>query len=113
MQPTTLNTECLAYAATRTAALPLPSHPYEGDESIGLLLLISHAAPFRPNVQAALRLVYGLDDGRRWPSNKAVRAADAPDLDVRRAKQRIDARLTAWQLSGDRSIAGEDLTNKR
>jgi hypothetical protein len=82
----------------------MPNQPYDGDRSIGLSLLIAHAAPFRPAVQAALRLVYGLEDGIRWPVSKAYVAADAAEWDVRRAKTRIDARLTAWHaLSRDRA----------
>jgi hypothetical protein len=96
---TQLSDQGLAYAASRTACLSMPSQPYQGDSSVGLLLLISHAAPFRPSVQAALRLIYGLEDGRRWPINQASRAAGSGEWDVRRAKRKIDARLVAWQIS--------------
>jgi hypothetical protein len=96
---TKLDSEDLAYAASRTAYLPMPSQPYDGNISIGLLLLINHATPFRLAPQAALRLVYGLEDGRRWPVSKACRAVGAVEWYVRRAKRRIDERLVAWQAT--------------
>jgi hypothetical protein len=101
---TRLTEQDFAYAANRTICHQMPNQPYDGGSSIGLCLLIAHAAPFQPSVQAALRLVYGLEDGTRWPVSKAHIAADAVEWDVRRAKTRIDARLTAWQaLNRDRA----------
>jgi hypothetical protein len=83
----------------------MPNQPYVGDSSVGLCLMITHAAPFQPSVQAALRLVYGLEDGVRWPVSSAHVAADAAEWDVRRAKQKIDGRLLAWQVAPDSTPA--------
>jgi hypothetical protein len=102
---TKLTEQDCAYAANRTICLSMPDQPYAGDSSIGLALLITHAAPFRPAVQAALRLVYGLEDGIRWPVSKAYVAANAGEWDVRRAKQKIDGRLLAWQVTRDSTPA--------
>jgi hypothetical protein len=102
---TRLTKRDFAYAANRTICLSMPNQPYVGDSSIGLCLMITHAAPFQLSVQAALRLVYGLEDGVRWPVSKAHLAADAAEWDVRRAKQKIDGRLLAWQVARDSTPA--------
>jgi hypothetical protein len=69
MSPETrLTPEDMEYAAARLAAGKLPSIPYEGDPGVALHLLINKVAPFQPKMQAALRVIFGLVDGKRWPS---------------------------------------------